>query len=942
MVTCGASPCSFFISRLALTPSRSDLPPRAGSVLPASDFRLAWEVPARARPRLQAISEALQAPGVRSLVLATDPDREGEAIGWHVWDALRSDGALPRGVSVSRAAFNEVTKSAVLAALGAPRALADDLVDAYRARRALDYLVGFSISPLLWRKLPGARSAGRVQSVALRLVDDRAAAIEAFKPRRYWSVGATLRAPCGTPFKAALVALDGRALGRFPFDDQASAHAAVTRLQAATDTLRVTSLTRRPHARAPPAPFTTSSLQQAASSSLGMGASATMALAQRLYEAGHITYMRTDGVYLAPEAAAALRQTAARRYGDTSVPSTPRVYASKAKNAQEAHEAIRPTDSSASPASLPGGMARGEIALYGLIWRRALASQMCDARTERLRVEVRATLDGSEATLRATGSTLLHPGWLAAMTDPEGAPPPAAPVQDASGEGESEGESESEAPQDKLLPPLQSGDALGLRAIGAEAHATAPPGRFTEGTLVQALEAAGVGRPSTYAPTLRLLLDRGYVLKEGASLWPSPLGRVVHLYLTAYFPKLIQDEFTASMETSLDDVAGGRIPWRTPLAAFWAPFDAQVKAAALVTPRAVIDELDARLGAFLFPAPTHVDDDDGAQRAATAGSEACRACPACATGRLGLKLSPAGGFIGCSNYETQKCSFQAPLAPLNRGADGTPCVDADAGASAPRGSTPHVLGHHPVSGEAVTLRLGPYGPYVQLGEETPAIDAPPPRPSSAYVRFAAAHRAEARASAALGGASRALGAAWKASAAAAERAALEADAARDTAAWRLACVAWAAAHPGAADGASAAKASPRRASLPKGTSADGLSLEASLALLALPLTLGPHPRDGHPVLLKSGPFGLYMQHGEQRASLSAGALKEAGGAAGVTLQAAVDRLAAKAAKGASAPPRRARPVVQKGAKRSVKAAKTAAAATARLTLAVAAAAVTRE
>ena len=903
---------------------RSDLPPRPGSVRPEADFELSWEVPEKAAPRLAAIAAALASSS--RLVLATDPDREGEAIAWHVLDALRASGALPAGLPVGRASFTEVTQKSVNAALAAPRPLADALVDAYRARRALDYLVGFTLSPLLWRKVPGAKSAGRVQSAALALVCEREAAVEAFRPTRYFTVQAMLAAEEATkggkgkasvaaasaPFAARLYALDGAPLARFALGDADAAAAAVARVAAASaaGALRVASTTERPASRAPPAPFTTSSLQQAASAQLGMSASATMSVAQRLFEGaslgeGLITYHRTDGVNVSPDAAAELRALAAERYGAEAVPASgPRVYASKAKNAQEAHEAIRPTAPAKTPRSLADKLPRDELALYALVWRRAVASQMADALALRTRLDI----EGGGVTLRANGSRITAPGWLAAQRDPEGAPPSreeaaaaaaaeatagaddsaaAADADDDAGDGASASSASSDAPFDEAtaaLPALKAG--AGVRAVSCDAteRSTLPPARFTEGRLVKALEAAGVGRPSTYAPTLRLLLTRGYVAKPhgGGALAPTPLGRVVSCYLGAYFAAY-GPPFTARMEAQLDDVAAGSLPWRTALGAFWGPFTQAAAAAAAVPAPDVIDALDAALAAAMFP-----------------GGEQQRVCPACGTGRLGLKLSRAGGaFVGCSGFREGTCDYGAPLeaAPRSNGDEDDP-DGVSMPREAPLGAVPVPLGVDPGSGLPVTLRSGPYGLFLQLGDSPKPADAPPPSPPNAYILFARDKRPELKAAAvaaggdvSMGAMSRALGAAWRA-ADAGERKKYEAAAAAAAADAAPAAAAWAAAHPGGAP------PPPKRVSLPpapRGVAPSVPSLDDALALLALPRLLGAHPEDGGDVTLHAGPFGLYAAHGALKASL--GAASSAASPAEVTLQAALDRLEARRAKG---------------------------------------------
>ena len=689
-----------------------DLQPKEGAVQPDKEWQMAWEMPARAQPRVAALLEALQpAGGITRLVLATDPDREGEAIAWHVLEVLRERGALKRLSSVGRATFTEVTKAAVQAALAAPRELSTDLVDAYKARRALDFVVGYGLSPVLWRKLPGAKSAGRVQSVALRLLVERAQAISCFAPEHYWVVAAQVRTSGGVTVPASLHTLGGEAAAKL--SDAQTAQAAVA-LLLSPGRGEVAGVKTSTHARAPQAPFTTSTLQQAASSMLGMGASATMSVAQRLFETGSISYHRTDSPSLAPDAAAALRDVARAAYGPAAVPAAPRVYTAKAKNSQEAHEAIRPTDPSVTPATLAkqGAMAAQELAVYALIWRRSVASQMKDCLRERTHVEVHVLgPDGKKgkgkkpaATLRVKGSRVVAPGWLAvvrdtsawpakaAQSEAEDAPPAPPGGDDAAEAAEAADGGDGDGSGDTLLPPFAVGDLVTIVSAAATALSTSPPPRHSEGALVKDMEALGVGRPSTYAPTIQVLLARRYAVKDGSRLVPTSLGWVVASYLQAYFPTYVDAAFTARMEASLDEVAAGQLLWQLPLTEFHRPFSDAVSQALGVTQRAVIDVLDDRLAPSVFPAANS------------------RACPACGTGRLGVKLSRhEGAFVGCSNYDADtKCTYAAPLFGDEAVSDG------DAPGAAPAALFPRELGRDGVTGGLVSLMKGPYGLYVQL------------------------------------------------------------------------------------------------------------------------------------------------------------------------------------------------------------------------------------
>jgi len=674
-----------------------DLPAKDGSVKPDEGFAMTWEVDARANKRIKEIADALK--GAERLYLATDPDREGEAISWHIADELNRRRAL-KGVEVHRVVFNEITESAVKRAFAHPRALNQELIDAYLARRALDYLVGFTLSPVLWRKLPGSRSAGRVQSVALRLVCDREAEIEAFRPQEYWSVEALLAKSSGETFKARLTELDGRKLERFDLADGASAEAACRRLREARAFLaeRVEPKKTR---RNPQPPFTTSTLQQEASRKLGFGASRTMRLAQQLYEGvdiggqtiGLITYMRTDGVQIAEEAIDACRRLIRDKFGEPYLPDKPRSYTSKAKNAQEAHEAVRPTDLARAPEELSRWLEPDQLRLYELVWKRTLASQMESARLDQVVVDIAA--DGAAAKLRANGSVITFPGFLALYQ--EGRDEPRGADNGAASEDSRGGE------DDRRLPPISQGEALTRRDVAAEQHFTQPPPRYTEASLVKKLEELGIGRPSTYASILQVLQDRDYVRLEKRRFVAEDRGRVVTAFLAGFFERYVQYNFTADMETELDDISGGRAVWTDVLSRFWAAFIQVAEETKGLRIAEVIDALDADLGPHFFPRDPERPELDP------------RACPRCGDGRLGLKLAKSGGFIGCSNYPD--CRFTRPLAVVLPGSNG---LGED-------GAETREFGSDPASGQTVSLRKGPYGLYVQLGEAEG--DAKPKRAS---------------------------------------------------------------------------------------------------------------------------------------------------------------------------------------------------------------------
>ncbi len=733
-----------------------DLPAKDGSVRPDEDFAMSWDVDPKSAKRLNDIAEACK--GAERIILATDPDREGEAISWHVLEVLRKKRVL-KDAQIQRVVFNAITKSAVTEAMKAPRDIDMELVDAYLARRALDYLVGFTLSPVLWRKLPGSRSAGRVQSVALRLVVDREIEIERFITQEYWTVEADMVSG-GAPFLARLVKHDGKRLTKFDLGNQALAEAARTAV--ATNSFTIATVEKKPARRVPAPPFTTSTLQQEASRKLGFSAQRTMQAAQKLYEGidiggetvGLITYMRTDGVQSAPEALDEARQVIGGIYGKDYVPDTARLYKTKAKNAQEAHEAIRPTSLARNPGALRLESDLGR--LYELIWKRMIASQMEAARIERTTIEMEGS-DGKTG-LRASGQVVLFDGYLAVYE---------------------EGRDDAEDDEGGRLPQVTEGAQARVTAARADQHFTEPPPRYSEASLVKKMEELGIGRPSTYASILTVLQERDYVRMDKNRFIPEDKGRLVTTFLESFFRRYVEYDFTAALEEKLDLVSAGELDWKALMREFWGDFHKVVGEILGLPTRNVIDELNTALGPYLF-APRS----DGADP---------RVCPTCGNGQLSLKPSKFGPFIGCSNYP--ECRYTRPFAQTG---DEAAAADGD-----------RELGEDPESGEIVFLKSGRFGPYVQLGTGE----------------------------------------------------------------------------------------KPKRSSLPKGWSAAAMDLEKGLRLLRLPREVGMHPEDGAPILAGLGRYGPFVQHNGTYANLaSADEVFDVGINRAVTLL-AEKRAGAKGARG---------------------------------------------
>jgi len=638
-----------------------DLPAKDGSVKPDEDFEMIYEVDDDAKKHLSLIAKAAKESD--ALYLATDPDREGEAISWHVLEALKNSRAVHKNLQVYRVTFDEITKKAVLEAFAHPRDIDMNLVNAQQARRALDYLVGFTLSPVLWRKLPGSKSAGRVQSVALRLICERDEEIEQFISREYWDIKAALVATSGSIISARLIEYKGEKLEKFSITNEKFANEVAESLR--HKQYKVAKLEPKEVRRHPAPPFTTSTLQQEAARKCGFGAKKTMQLAQKLYEEGIITYMRTDGVTVSADAITAARDYISGTFGTPYMPPQPRLYKTKSKNAQEAHEAIRPTDVTRTPQSL--SLEHDQARLYELIWKRMVASQMESALYDQLIVDIAA--NDNQAILRASGSVVRFDGFLKLYI-----------------EGKDDENDEEEA----KLPTLKHDETLGVKEIAPEQHFTEPPPRYSEASLVKKLEELGIGRPSTYASIISVLQDRGYVKLDKKRFVAESLGRLVNAFLVSFFEKYVEYGFTADMEAKLDDVSAGEQDWKQVLRDFWKDFIAKIEESRELKVSQVLEALDQLLASYAFG--TRKDGTDPRQ------------CPACKTGRLGLKIGRFGPYIACSNYP--ECAHKEQIG------DHIPVGTDAAGEDV---KLPKVLGKDPASGEDVSLRKGPYGVYVQLG-----------------------------------------------------------------------------------------------------------------------------------------------------------------------------------------------------------------------------------
>lgn len=836
-----------------------DLPAEDGSVDPSNDFTMRWEVDARSKKRIDEIASACKSAS--HVFLATDPDREGEAISWHMTEELEKRKAVQHA-EVERVVFHEITKKAVLDAIAHPRDLNRELIEAYLARRALDYLVGFTLSPVLWRKLPGARSAGRVQSVALRLVCEREAEIEAFRTDEYWSVTADLLTPAGEPFQARLTHLNGKKLGKLDISSKDAADSAIAAVRGKSCTIGA--VERKTVSRNPSPPFTTSTLQQEASRKLRLGASRTMQIAQKLYEGidiggetvGLITYMRTDSTNLSQEAIAAARDLITDDYGAAYLPDKPRIYKTKAKNAQEAHEAIRPTSLTRRPDQVRQYLDQEQLRLYELIWKRTVASQMASARLDQVSVDI--DTDDRAATLRANGSVVAFDGFYTLYTEDR---------DDPADDEES----------NRRLPRMTEGDKPELTDVKGEQHFTQPPPRYTEASLVKKMEELGIGRPSTYASILKVLQDRDYVRLDQRRFIPEDRGRLVTSFLSSYFERYFEYGFTADLEESLDDVSGGRIDWKTVLRDFWDPFHKLAEESLNLSPQEVRETIDRDLGRHFFPVDENGD------------PEAARKCPACGTGRLGIRFGKNGAFIGCSNYP--ECRYTRQLD------EQVASISGDGELELPKN-----LGTDPESGQDVSLRKGPYGFYVQLGEAEKGAKVKPKRAS--LLKSMSPSEIDLETALKLLALPRELGT-----------------------------------HPDSGETVSVGigrfgpyvKHGAAFITLPAGEDILSIGMNRAVEIIAnapqakkrggTPASeIGSHPSDGKPVSKGSGRFGPYVKHGKIFASIPKSIDPDE-----ITLEQAVELIAQKASKSGNAKPATAKKSTAKKSKAKKSAAKKSAA-----------------
>ena len=647
-----------------------DLSAKNDAIDTENDFQMRWETSERGKKVIKEITDA--AKKSENLYLATDPDREGEAIAWHVEKLLKENTSLSK-LNIHRVTFNEITKNAVLESLKEPRKIDENLVNAYLARRALDFLVGFTLSPVLWRKLPGSKSAGRVQSVALRIISERELEIEKFNPQEYWSIQGNFLNKDNKDINARLTLFDGSKIDKLDIKNEKQATEIYETIKKSN--FNVNEITKKEAKRNPYPAFTTSTMQIESSRKLGLSASQTMRTAQKLYEGteidgettGLITYMRTDSVVMSKEAVNQIRNFVGENYGKEYLPDVPRVYKSKAKNAQEAHECIRPTNVNLTPKNIKQYITGEEHKLYEIIWQRAVSSQMASAILDQVAIDIMS--EDKQVSLRANGSTIKFTGMYKVYQEAK--------------------DDDKDEEKETILPAMNEGEKLNLKEVIKNQHFTMPPPRYSEASLVKKLEELGIGRPSTYASIIKVLQDRDYVILDKKRFNPHDRGRIVSIFLEKYFNQYVEYDFTADLENQLDEISDGKLDWKDVLRNFWETFKQLCDDTVGKSNREVIDVLDDALGAHFFPPE---------------GNDASRKCPTCENGRLGIKVGKFGGFIGCSNYPD--CKYTVQFSQLN---------DKD-GKSL---SGPKEIGIYPETNEMITLRKGPYGFYMQVGEGTP-------------------------------------------------------------------------------------------------------------------------------------------------------------------------------------------------------------------------------
>jgi DNA topoisomerase-1 len=784
-----------------------DLPSKDGSVEPDNDFAMNYQISAKSTKHVKEIVDSAKL--CSKLILAPDPDREGESIAWHVLEILKQKKAIKAGTKVERVVFNAITKNSILEAIKNPREIDMDLVNAQQARRALDYLVGFNLSPVLWRKLPGSRSAGRVQSVALRLICDREEEIEAFKSEEYWDIKLDLKTSQNKEFQASVVEIAGKKLEKFTIVKAEQAGEIKKLLEAKQ--YQVLSITKKQAKRRSNPPFTTSSLQQEAARKLGYGASRTMMLAQRLYEGteidgtaqGLITYMRTDSIAITPEAITAVRAKIEDLYGKKYVPEVPNLFKSKVKNAQEAHEAIRPTDFSLTPDKVKKYLDEAQFALYDLVWKRTLASQMSDVVFDQVVAEI-LTIP-SYAKARAVGSTIKFDGFYKVYR-------------------EDRDDNETDEDDSKqILPDLAEKENLGLIEVKPQQHFTEPPPRYSEASLVKKMEELGIGRPSTYAAIISVLQDRGYVVIEKRRFFPEERGRIVTTFLKEFFAKYVEFDYTANLEDELDIISNGKMNWKIFLKKFWKDFYSNTSAVMEKPFPEVLEVLNQKVGGHIFGR-----DENGVLK---------DLCPTCNKGKLGLRLGKFGAFIGCSGYPECKHTMQIFTAEGEEGREIKPQFE------------PKSLGKDPKSGFEIMVKIGPYGPYLELiGSEVAA------EVKEEKIEVETKEKTKEKK-----GKKTAKKLTKKPKAAKAKK--------------------------------------PKRVSIPKNLDPNLIDLKAASDLLSLPREVGIHPETGEKIIANVGPFGPYLLHDKKFTSLKEDNVLEIG------LNRAVDVIATVAEKKAASPRR---------------------------------------